>query len=314
MGRKQGTKSRICMKIYDTGLVIPATVIHGDRIGGQITLTAGIHSREYIGIQALTRLAGELQPREIAGTVVILHCCNYDGFLRRSPDVFPQDGKNLNRVFPGCATGSVTQQVAAFLENTVMEGSDCIVDLHSGEFCEALTPHVYFQGTAKKETCRISRKMAELTSVPYLVRSSAQNGFYSWAGQKGVPAILIERGGCGLMDRQLVEEDVADVRNILRGLGFLRDGVPLVHTPQCLISAGYYEDAPSHGCWYPQKQPGGRIRQGELLGEIRTIYGDLIESVYAKTAGVILYQTVSLGIEAGTPMIAYGTLSDETEP
>lgn len=84
-----GAKYRTCFDIYDTGLVIPATIICGSDTGRQITLAAGVHSREYIGIQALTELAGELQPEDVAGTVVILHCCNYDGFLRRSADVFP---------------------------------------------------------------------------------------------------------------------------------------------------------------------------------------------------------------------------------
>lgn len=309
MQYRTNQKIRTCLKIYDTGLIIPATIIHGRRPGKRITLAAGVHSREYIGIQALTELSDELQPEAITGTVVMLHCCNYDGFLCRSSDVFPQDGKNLNRVFPGRADGTAAEQVAAFLEETVMEGSDYLVDLHSGGFCESLTPHVYFQGTAKKEVNAISRQMAELTSAPYIVRSSAENGFYSYAGQKGVPAILLERGGCGLLDPQQVKEDVADVRNILRGLGFLQDGVPALHTTKKLISTGYYEDSPSHGCWYPAKQPGDRIEKGELMGEIRTIYGEPIEQVRAKAAGVILYQTVSLGIEAGTPMIAYGEIN-----
>lgn len=310
MQYKTCQKFRTCLKINDTGLIIPATILHGRRPGKKITLAAGVHSREYIGIQALTELADALQPEVITGTVVILHCCNYDGFLCRSSDVFPQDGKNLNRAFPGRADGTPTEQVAAFLEETVMEGSDYIVDLHSGGFCEALTPHVYFQGTAKKEVSRISRQIAELTSVPYIVRSGAENGFYSWAGQKGVPAILLERGGCGLLDRRQVQQDVEDVQNILRGLGFLQDGIPVRHTPKQLISTGYYEDSPSHGCWYPAKQPGDRIGEGELVGEIRTIYGEPIEQVRAKAAGVILYQTVSLGIEAGAPMIAYGELNN----
>lgn len=309
MQYKANRKIRTCLKIYDTGLIIPATILHGRRPGKKITLAAGVHSREYIGIQALTELAAELRPEAITGTVVMLHCCNYDGFLCRSSDVFPQDGKNLNRVFPGCADGTAAEQVATFLEETVMEGSDYLVDLHSGGFCESLTPHVYFQGTAKKEVSAISRQMAELTSAPYIVRSSAENGFYSYAGQKGVPAILLERGGCGLLEWQQVKEDVADVRNILRGLGFLQDGIPVRHTPKQLIPAGYYEDSPSHGCWYPAKQPGDRVEEGELVGEIRTIYGEPIEQIRAKATGVILYQTVSLGIEAGTPMIAYGKLN-----
>ena len=34
-------------------------------------------------------------------------------------------------------------------------------------------------------------------------------------------------------------------------------------------------------------------------------------SVFAEAGGVILYQTISLGIEKGKPMIAYGELTEE---
>ena len=45
-----------------------------------------------------------------------------------------------------------------------------------------------------------------------------------------------------------------------------------------------------------------------MLGEICSIYGEPLTQ-RAKAADVILYQTVSPGMEAGTPMIAYGELS-----
>lgn len=76
-------------------------MICGARSGRRIALSAGIHSREYIGIQALAELADGLRPEELTGTVLILHCFSYDGFLRRSVDVFPQDGKIATAAFQG---------------------------------------------------------------------------------------------------------------------------------------------------------------------------------------------------------------------
>ena len=48
--------------------------------------------------------------------------------------------------------------------------------------------------------------------------------------------------------------------------------------------------------------------QGERLGELRDIYGELQDEVIADENGVLLYQTASLGIEKGAPMIAWGKL------
>lgn len=298
-------KQSYCIEIQGTDLFIPVTRIQGIRAGETITLSAGVHSREYIGIQALSVLAEQLKPEQISGTILILHCCNYEGFIRRSADVFPADHKNLNRCFPGNEAGSETERTAYFLEHSIISDSDYIVDLHSGGFCESLIPHVYFHGSAACDVCERSRMLAELTGVPYIVRSRAENGFYSRAGQCGVPAIIVERGGCGLVNPKEVQDDIRDVRNILRGLGFLNDGIPAVRCRQILIEDAFYEDSPISGCWHPNKIPGDLVSKDEKIGEIRDIYGNHLQDIRAKSDGRILYQTVSLGIEAGTPMVAY---------
>lgn len=306
----KNTKKKILLHVPQTGMTIPATLICGRETGKTITVSAGVHSREYIGIEALIRLAQELTPENVQGTILLLHCCNYDGFLSRSADVVPHDGKNLNREFPGTVDGTPTQKLAAFLESEIIGHTDYLVDLHSGGFCEALVPHVYYHGAAKPSVCAESFRIAEMTSAKFLVRSETKNGFYSHAGQCGVPAIILERGGCGLLHEEEVRQDLADVKNILRGLGFLLD-LPAKVYPHRLAQNGRYLDAPASGCWYPKKQPGDWIRAGELLGEIRDIYAQPLHRVFAETDGVVLYQTASLGIEAGAPMIAYAELEKE---
>ena len=310
MHYERNTKKQVTYRVPDTDIAIPATLICGRLPGKTITISAGVHSREYIGIEALIRLAQELTPEMTRGTILLLHCCNYKGFLSRSSDVMPQDGKNLNRVFPGAADGTPTQKLAAFLESEIIGHTDYLVDLHSGGFCEALVPHVYYHGAAKPSVCAESFRIAELTSAKFLVRSETKNGFYSHAGQCGVPAIILERGGCGLLQEEEVQQDLADVKNILRGLGFLQD-LPAKIFPHRLAQNGHYLNAPASGCWYPKKQPGDRLKTGELLGEIRSIYGETLFRISAEADGVLLYQTASLGIKAGTPMIAYAELEKE---
>lgn len=310
MHYERNTKKQVTYRVPDTDITIPATLLCGRKAGRTITISTGVHSREYIGIETLIRLAQELTPEMVQGTILLLHCCNYKGFLSRSSDVMPQDGKNLNRVFPGAADGTPTQKLAAFLESEIIGHTDYLVDLHSGGFCEALVPHVYYHGAAKPSVCAESFRIAELTSAKFLVRSETKNGFYSHAGQCGVPAIILERGGCGLLQEEEVQQDLADVKNILRGLGFLQD-LPAKIFPHRLAQNGHYLNAPASGCWYPKKQPGDRLKTGELLGEIRSIYGETLFRISAEADGVLLYQTASLGIKAGTPMIAYAELEKE---
>ena len=283
---------------------VPCTVICGSEEGRTAVLTAGVHSREYVGVGALTRLAGELEPADVNGRVIILHCLNYRGFIVRSADVLPEDGMNLNRVFPPKGDKSPSALFADFLCREIISRADILVDLHSGGFCEELTPHVYFQSATSPEVCRISERLARLTSARYIVRSSSVNGFYGHAGTMGVPAIILERGGVGLWTEEEVNASFMDALNILRGTGFVEgEAREYSHT---LIERGYYEDSPLDGCWYPAKRAGEIAEEGELLGMVKDIFGSELLRVTAKERGVILYQTASLGIEKGSPMVAYG--------
>ena len=119
---------------------------------------------------------------------------------------------------------------------------------------------------------------------------------------------MIERGSCGLWSEAEADAACADVLNILRFLGVLWDGTPAVKRSPRYLDGGVYLDAPVSGCWHPLKAVGESFVQGERLGELRDIYGELQDEVIADENGVLLYQTASLGIEKGTPMIAWGKL------
>lgn len=293
------------VQIPGTRLAYPETVIFGAHSGKYVTVSAGVHCREYVGIQAVIELARTLDPNDIYGELHLVHAFNYDGLICRCSDVFPSDGKNLNRVFPGSACGTDAEKLAAFLEESVICRSDCIIDLHSGGGYEYLTPHVYFHGAAAPEICAKSQELAMYVDVPYAVRSQAKNGFYSHAGTCGVPAVLIERGCCGLWSAAEVEQYIGDVKNMLRFIGVLRDGVSASRKNPMIFNRGEYIDAPVSGCWYPAKRTGDRISAGDSLGTICDIFGTQLHEEFAEHDGIVLYQTASLGIEKGCPMISY---------
>src|ERR1700722_12377163 len=87
------------------GLEIPFGVIEGERPGPCLLVTAGVHGSEYCSIEAALRLM-KRSPRGLAGTILVLPILNMSGFRQRSVYVMPEDGKNLNRMFPGRPDGS----------------------------------------------------------------------------------------------------------------------------------------------------------------------------------------------------------------
>ena len=71
--------------------------------------------------------------------------------------------------------------------------------------------------------------------------------------------------------------------------------------------AKYYESGDT-GCWYPCFQPGEKVKKGQLLGEIRDHWDQVLSRYYAEFDGVVLYQTSSLSILKNKALVAFGKL------
>ena len=286
---------------------LPAAVLHGEQPGRTMLITAGVHSGEYVGIQAAIELSQKLKIEKVTGTVIIVKVMNRTAFEKRGGSLGYADQKDLNRVFPGKEDGTETERLAWTAAKELLPSADYYIDLHSGDDYEQLTPYVYYAGRAEKEVSAMSRRMAEQVDVPYMVKSDvASGGAYNYAASQGIPSILIERGGMGGWNNEEVRSTRRDVRNILCHLGMYqgqkdyRTYYPLEVTDVC------YQDASQDGLWYPCRKPGDMIHRGEKLGEVRDYQGNIKEISIAEFGGVILYQTGSLQVMGDSPMIAYG--------
>ena len=302
-----GEKVSGFLPIVNSELEIPVTLINGKREGKTILICGGVHNAEYVGIQAAMELADELEPENVIGNIIVIRLLNRSGFEHRTMSLVYEDGKNINRVFPGSASGTLADKIAFTLESEIYPYIDYFIDLHSGDGFEGLESYVYCLGNANDYVVETSRKMAEIAHVNYLVVSpSNTGGAYNYAGQLGIPSILLERGGNSTWCRSLVEEDKHDVKNMLRYLGILEGNAHRHSTVPKQVSPVVYEDAPVSGCWYPVFQPGETFKEGDVLGEIKDYFGNLLYTCRAKNGGIILYETISLCIMKDTPMVAYG--------
>lgn len=311
---RRGEKYQGDISFANGDIVLPGTIICGKLPGKTMLITGGVHSGEYVGIQACVELGAELQPEKTVGTIVILKVLNRPAFENRAGSLGLSDGKNLNRVFPDNPNGTEMERLAWAITKEVYPKVDYYIDLHSGDDFEALTPYVYYAGKAAQEVTEVSRKMAEQVDVPYMVRSMVSSGgAYNYAASKGIVSILLERGGMGAWTSEEVNSDKRDVRNILSSLDMyqirrdVRNYVPMEVTDVC------YQAASEDGLWYPAAKPGNMVAEGALLGTIRDYNGKLRETCRAEYTGVVLYQTGSLQVTEGGPVVAYGRIVREPE-
>lgn len=306
---KPGEKRSGFYELVEDKISVPVTVIQGKIPGKTVLITAGVHAGEYVGIQASMELSKEIKAENVCGRIIIVKALCRKDFEGRQGSLSQEDGKNLNREFPGDMEGTITQQLAAAIVEKLHKEADYYIDLHSGDDYENLVPYIYYAGVADQEVVEMSRNMARQADVAYMVRSAVStSGGYNYAAFCGIPSVLLERGGMGKWTMEEVGSTKKDVRSILDFLGIYKAQNILRTYYPLDVTDIHYQAASVFGCWYPKKKPGDLITKGETLGIVRDYEGNILEVSEAEMNGVILYQTESLQVVQDGPMIAYGKI------
>ena len=119
---------------------IPIPIVrikNGD--GPDVLMQAGNHGDEWEGQIGLGNLIRSLQPKDIKGRLVILPSANFQAAMA-GQRTSPIDDGNLNRTFPGNADGTITEQIAHFIEHVLLPTFDYSFDFHSGGSSLAYIP------------------------------------------------------------------------------------------------------------------------------------------------------------------------------
>jgi predicted deacylase len=268
------------------GLAHPCFEAEGAHDGPHLALTAGIHGCEYSSIAAAIRFMRELDTDELHGTITCVPIVSMESYLKRSPFVVPVDGKNLNRTFPGDADGSYTEALAYSIRTTLYEPADAIIDLHGGDMVEALEPFSIYETDQ-------SLDLALAFGLHYVTRAKSPSGMTTSANL-GVPSIIAEAGGIGQLTQDNVELLADGVTNALKYLEML-PGDPEPRDVEQLTEHLFVYG--THGGWWESGvATGARVKEGQPVGVVKDLFGDVVETPVAPKDGVILWQTTSPSI------------------
>jgi predicted deacylase len=301
-----GAKVTGFIPVEGTSVQMPTTVVNGVEPGPTVLVTGGVHGGEYPGIQAAITLAGELDPARVRGQVIVVHIVSPLAFHARQQYVVPQDGKNLNRQFPGSKLGTVTERIAHTIMTEVASKATAWVDLHGGDIHEALVPFTIVSQGAAPAVRDAAWRMAEVYGIPYVVASdSVAGGTYGAAAAAGIPCILTEAGQCGQLDDADTQIHLRGLRNVLKLLGVI-PGQPEPVAPVHKLEHFPWVRAGQAGCWYPAVKVGEQVAAGAPVGEIRDYFGKVLEAYTAPAAGVVMFVVTSLAINVDDPLVAIG--------
>jgi len=290
----------------------PAFEARGRREGPHVALIAGVHGCEYSSIEAAIRFMNELDASELAGSITAVPVVSMQSFEQRSPFVVPEDGKNLNRCFPGTYDGTYTDALARSIFDELIAPADVLIDLHGGDLVEALEPFALYDASPVEES---ARALAVAFGLPYVVREDPADGLAGMtctsAAQAGIPAVIAEAGGCGLLDPGAVEMLVEGVRNALRSLEMLPGPVDPPRPDMRLVGAFDWVRCRDAGFWEAAVGAGDEVGDGQLLGRVLSLHGEVREEIRASRDGVVLFLTTSAAVADDGLLLGLGA---ELEP
>jgi len=301
--------------LQDAGAQIPVSIIQGAKPGPTLALIAGTHGYEYPGIIALQRIRQGVDPAELSGTLLLVHIANPPSFYGRTIYYSPADGKNLNRVYPGKADGTLSERIAFAITTQVIEQADYLVDLHAGDGNEALRPYVYLPQTGQANLDEKSRGLAVAFGLDHIVLDKGraqppEASLYTdqTAISRGIPAITSETGQLGLSDDYWVSLAEDGILNVMRHLQMLPGEVK---ANEQVVWLEDYEiiRAPAGGIFRPAVRDGYAIAEQGLLGELVDPFGERIAEVRAPFAGVVNYVLGTPPVSVGEPVAMISKLA-----
>ncbi len=292
----------------DTGTIIPFSIINGAKPGPVLTLVAGTHGAEYPPILALQRLRASIDPKELSGTILMVHVANMPAFLGRAIYYTPGDHKNLNRVFPGKADGTISERIADLITREFIERTQYLIDLHCGDANESLRPYLYWTINASPTLVETMRQLALAFGMDHIILDKARPtdpaaSLYleNTAITRGKPAMTIESGAMGQSDEESIQQIERGVAGVLKHLKMRATGPdPLQHV--VLLGRNLVINSQHTGIFYPLVERGHTVAEGALIGRVTDFQGKTIEEIRAPFAGEILYVVGTPPTSKGEPL------------
>ncbi len=278
---------------------IPVTVVVGQRQSPCVAFVAAVHGDEYDGILALQELAREIDPAGLNGSLIIVPVANpfaFDAAQRRTP----QDNKDLNRIFPGRADGSLTERLAHALCHEVLRRATLVCTLHGAMFTSVFTPWIEFLdvpgpvGQASYEAARASGfpELVALPNVPGILISAMAD--------LGVPVIEGEVGGRGTMQRENVAYYKDRVYAIARHAGVLSAaGTPPAPRQEPRTWHLYHLTAEVSGILLNEVTLWQDVKKGDRLATMLDLQGDVVAEMHAPRDGKVAGYHEHAGVRPG---------------
>ncbi len=281
---------------------IPLGVIEGAEAGATLCVVAGVHGTEYVGQETALRLFQTVDPQDVAGELTIVLVADTRAGFDLSLLGSRLDGQDLSTAFPGKENGSYTEALAQALTKEVASKADYLVELRGGGLHESVVGHVICPEMGDDSVDPTSGALAQVFDLPYIWVSKREPHL---GHLLGIPFIVSELGGNGRREDELIDADFKGMLNVLKHLGMMEGQPEQTLEPTVLVGA-HWLTAEADGVFYPTVSIDESVNKGQVLGELRDYFGEVLHEIVAPANGVVMKMNIPRGVKAGGFLIGLG--------
>lgn len=295
-GRKVHGNINLAQRPDGTWISLPILMVIGKEDGPIVLADACIHGDEQEGTEGVIRAYETLNPEIMKGTYIGVPVVNMDSFNLLSrygvTDFVPQD---LNRIFPGDEKGYMTLYLCHYYYENIVRKADAVITIHGGGNYLYLEPvSIYIAGESKAS--KLGKEIAESFGykaiwVDYSISNGETRGDEDRiAYYEDIPVVTVEIGGqCTRIYQR--EEDVQSlcdgICNTLRVMGVM-DDKPVEKPDDLYYVAVEYIYGKQGGLNTPLKKGGEMVKEGECITEVKNVFGEVVDRVYAPYDAVVI--------------------------
>lgn len=284
MGASKEINFNIAKLHTGTNIEIPIIIERAKTPGPTILFTAGIHGDEINGVDIVRQLITRKINKPKRGTIICMPILNIFGFLN-SNRAFP-DGRDLNRMFPGSANGSLASRVAHRLMNEIIPEVDLIVDFHTGGASRFNAAQIRIV----KDHPELD-ELARIFGAPFVLYSDhIAKTFRNACFQLGKPILLYEGGKSFYVDNLISKIGVEGVKRLLDHYGMLNPRIKAStpKRPTIFIEDSTWIRARQSGMFKPLININTKVTVNTILGQITDPYGKVYNEVKSTIDGYII--------------------------
>ncbi|QTE22691.1 succinylglutamate desuccinylase/aspartoacylase family protein [Polaribacter cellanae] len=257
-----------------TTVNVPVIIERSTNPGPVVLLLAGIHGDETNGVGIIREIINQEINKPKNGTIICIPVFNIFGYLIQTRE-FP-DGRDLNRMFPGSATGSLASQFAYQFTKEIAPYVDYVIDFHTGGGERDNISQIRCNKDDEK-----ALELAKVFNPPMIVYSNnIAKSLRDTLHKMGKTILLFEGGKSKELNPTVINEGVNGTKNVLIRLGLIEGAINVRATPVYVKKAKWLR-AQHSGMFQIRVRNGAFVKKKEVLGIIQDPFGEFKKKIYA---------------------------------